>query len=1023
MGKYNTSVLNLRKDNQDLLTAPVDLLDKSLEESVNTDFNVDDITSYAAERYKLSQIGGDENVPNPIQQGNKAGILAGYAQQLNVTPEEARQNPMVYEAMKGSLNEGMNTEGQMLDIAQPDQFPGQDAKFAEDIPMSEDAELEAANRRSAINDLGSTTSQEWTDNYRSDLNVEQASAMHSSIEGFLNLGNKVQESMGNIANRLKGRNADRFNAVTIANEINASTDLKLDPKTVGEYANGFINSYAQIEEQGFGRTFTDIGLAAGLKAASENEWINQKRRENPSNDFLENSDNIDQGFSAGMDAKVGRMAHQALGIKSTPQMDAIGGAIFRKTLADSLPELFETKMVDTGSGKMAQVTTLKDSAKGQIDGMQDLLDTMMPDTLREIRHIPNVDKSSFTSPKKADKSKDHGDFTFVNETIDVLGNTGHGMAYSLSDPLTTGNVLEEVLLSDAPALAGKDWMKLKNDPTTGEPHPSNDIKMRGFAREIDFAKTHSGKKLFWDHNLGANNRFYMYSVAHKGATAGNFHSSKIARAMLEAMVPETYSLGNGSADLIQLKAGIMLKFGSKIVDKRRGVHKTSKELAVEFDNNAVEWSRMLATPELVKGNAHKIAEISGEHEGPISVSAMVEGARLLRAINAGDSQYRSKFYTEIDGIANGVAHNALQSGANGPKGGRILSATGLFTPKALKAMADGTFKPEDVYEITVDAALNALKGASSRPERKAKIDAILQVLTDPNGNSLIDRNFGKKPMMIFGYGAGKETIQLEVDAWVDNILSDTTKGDLAGALEATGYTVDDVKVVLGWGVNEGVKNDFDVVKKLNEVMQGLAEAAINSGVAPTYTTREGHIINFGQWFNEVDTSVEGIPVKYKKGVDKGIRVDAYARKKGIEPFSVTNPVNKKTGEVTRKVGQKAISQAGVLTTQAQDGINIGMTMQALDKLYPSGGARAAQIFDAVMATPKRGGMVAKQLNNDFYKLNKEWSMVEEFMRELVAKGTNVPVKLQDKVADILSARRDLFRNLQAAGVNQFPWPK
>jgi hypothetical protein len=1037
MGKTNTSVLNLRKDSRDLLTAPVDLLNKTLEGSVDTDFNVDDITSYAQEKYKLAQIGRDDNVPNVVQDGNKAAILAGYAQQMGITPEQARQDPMAYEAMKKAYNEGVGTEGEMLGISRDEMFPGQDAKFAEDIPMSEDAELEAANRRSAINDLGTTTRQEWTDSYKSDLNVEQAAAMHSSIDRFLELGDRTQRVVSNLAVRMKGRNADRFNAVTIANDINSNNDLKLDPKTVGEYVNGFVHSYSQIEEQGLGRTFTDVMLAAKLKESMENEWVNTKRRENPSDDFLENADNTEEGFSSGMDAKVGRMMHQALGIKSTPQMDVIGGAIARKTVVDSHSELFETKMVDTGNGKMAQVSTLRADKVGAIEGMQDLIDTMMPTTLREVRRSPKVDKSTYTSPKKNDKSKNYGDFTFVNKTVDVLDNTGHSMAYSLRDPLTTGNVLEVLLASGAEALTGKNWMALRFDPATGlelesnidkngneRKYIANTVKRKAFAREIAFAKANSGMKMYWDHNLGSNNRFYMSSFGFEGATAGNFHSSKIARSMLEAMAPETYSLGKGSADLIQLKAGIMLKFGSKIVDKRRGVHKTSKELAVEFDNTAAEWTNMLATPELVAGNANKIAEISGEHEGAMSVSAMVEGVRLLRAIKAGDTKYTSKFYTEIDGIANGVAHNALQSGANGPKGGRILSATGLFTDKALKEMSDGTFNAEDVYEITVTAALGSLRNGNAKPEDQAIRDTILEAFIGRDGETILNRSFGKKPMMIFGYGAGDARIKEEVAAWVDDALSNPANSHISEFLKIAGVSIDDAKRELGLGVVEGVKTDFGVVKNLNEVMQGLAEAAINSDVAPTYTTREGHIINLGQWYNQVDTSVEGVPVKYSgKHKDWGLNVKAYPRKKGVEPFSVTESTNAKTGEVTRKVGQKAISQAGVLTTQAQDGINIGMTMQALEKAYTSGGSRAAQIFDAMMITPKRGRFVAKQLNGDFYKMNKEWSMVEEFMRELVAKNTNVPVKLQNKVADIRRARRDLFKNLQAAGVNQFPWPK
>jgi len=1040
MGKTTVlNPLNLTKASNGYLNeTPVDVLNKTLESSIDPSADLgitdeeQDFTSYATEKYKVEE---RNDQLQSQQKANHLGIVAQAAREMGYSLEELNSNPKVYESVKAYVNEKMGTTGQMLNIAKKDSYPGQGAQFSEDVELDETQEAALMERRRATEDLGSISNQDWTDEHSAELNEDQANAMHSSIDSFLEIGDRTERTVKALGARIKGKTAKRF-------VHSIAYDLELEPATVGEYLNGFVQSYASIEEQGMGRTYTDIVLAAELKEAMRNEWINVKNRENPSDEFIGAEETEDLGFSSGKDAIVGRRIHEAMGIKHTPQTNAIAGAIARKVVVDANSNLFESKQVSIDDNKTVTLSTLKWNTVGQIEGMTDLLDIMMPDTIKQVRHNPKVDKSNYTSPKKNDKSRYYGDFRFVNDTIDVLDNTGHSLAFSNTTFLATGNILEMIDAAQPEALNGKNWIKVRYDPATGQElvvqldkngkersYVGNNVKRKQFSTEIAFAKSQTGNRLYWDHNLGSNNRFYTSSFAFDGSSAGNFHGSKTARAMLQAMKPETYNIKKGSPELNQLKAGIMLKFGSKHVDKVKGVHKTVKDLVEEFDTIAAKWQSMMGTQELVAQNINEITEAAGEHEGPISISAMVEGVKLMQAVKSGQGEYRSKFYTEIDGIANGVAHNILQSGANGPKGGRILSAVGLFTEGALKEMKDGTFTAEDVYEITVNAALSSLYNSSSNPQEKAKIDAILSAFTDPNGNTMINRNFGKKPMMIFGYGAGNATIRREVNAWIADMLSDPTNGNILASLESAGYSVADAEKVLGDGVTGGVKVDFDVVKKLNDAMQGIAKATIDAGVDPTYVTREGHIINFGQWFNEVDTDVPSVPVRYSTAALKakdlktwGIDAKAYARKKGVNPKSVTEYTDK-DGKVIIKTGVKAIKQSGVLTTQAQDGINIGMTMMALAKKYGNGSSKAAQIFDAVMVTPKEAANASRQLNQDFYELNKEFSMVKEFMEQMQDKGVTILPKLANAVAAIIANRARLFEQLKASGVNQFPWPK
>jgi hypothetical protein len=289
---------------------------------------------------------------------------------------------------------------------------------------------------------------------------------------------------------------------------------------------------------------------------------------------------------------------------------------------------------------------------------------------------------------------------------------------------------------------------------------------------------------------------------------------------------------------------------------------------------------------------------------------------------------------------------------------------------------------------------------------------VLEAFTDMNGDTLINRAFGKKPMMIFGYGASSERIMEEVGGWVTTMIEENPR--IAEVLDNNGVSQEDAVAVLGWGAVEAVENTFESVKLLNEFMQSVANEAIKAGIDPVFTMREGHSINLGEFITEIDPTQKPVGIKYSKGQrgDTDVNVTAYTKKSGIDSMA-----------------NKAIRQAGVLPTHAQDGINIGTSFQNMATYFASQGkvkqgAGGHQIFDGIFMTPKDAPKWAETLNNDFYDINKNWSFAEEFYKQMMAHKAfeaSTSKKTKALLRNIRLKRANALNRVSKKDVRQFFW--
>ena len=1003
--------INLGKGtmDQELLQEPLETIDESLREDVGgeVDLNqIDSVTQKAAEQYKLNQIG---QTSTPEERYDE--VIRVVAQDLGYTPEEVAKDPVLYREAAKRAGEQLGTTDQFdrpyADLRlseEPQGLPGTGPLAQPFEYKSPDQEVEAQQQRDFIYGLRDQAAQ---------YDQGKAKGLSSAIDQFINTSNQVHQKINNLSTKI-GRDREQVFSSALSKE------LKLDPQSVAEYVNGFVTNYAYANERGMPEAFTDLGMAAMLKVAKDNQWVNERKSDDPT-DMVEDdvATEMEQAnLSSATDERVGRLMHRAMGIQSTPTMDSVAGAMMRKTMTDAT-DLFTTAKValkgEGQEGRSANLSLLTSQGRQALESMGGLVDTMLPTPENQLRLAPKTTKANIKGPsRKTDKSKDYGDMQFVNDTVDVLDNNGYKLAYSGTTYLATGNVIELISSNrNAVSMDRKEFLNIRKD-AQGNPlefittvdgrqikYLGNQVKLNALSKELAFAKFITNKAYYLNHKLGFNNRFYASGISFEGSVVGNYQGSKVVRAMLESPVDEVYNLSPNSQDVIQLKAGIMRKFGSKA--------DTYEQAVKEFDNVVKEWQGLMATEQDTFNNAEAIAAIAADEEGYMSISAMVEAVKLQNAIDGKFPQYRSSFLTEIDGIANGIAHNILQAGGSY----RIENAVGVFTDEAVQAMKDGTFEAEDVYEITADSVLNVIGQGNYKPEVLDKVITVMEAFQDGQGQSLINRKFGKKPLMIFGYGAQEKKIREEVGNWVQDQLLENP--NIERFLADAGVEVDFAKALFSKAAWASVQTDFGAIKRLNTTLQGLAAAALQAGIDPVYTTREGHKINLGLFTSEVDMAFKPVPITYK-GKSRAERVEGL----NVAAYTRKNYINAKYNR-----GSKAAKQAGVLTTQSQDGINIGLSMQAMAELYGGTlyGVRAAQIFDAILSTPKHANRWSKQLNSDFYKLNEDWSMVEEFAKELKAQGVKIPKELQANLEQIKKNRRGLFKMLQSKNVQQFPWFK
>ena len=1033
MGKFNINVnTNVDKSYLD----PVEELEAGLDDSVATFQTQQDIAAIGQDPDEARQMIEDQEALNLLlQDQNLPGVKQQIAEGIpGATPSSIQQDPSQYNQLGQQLGQvtgegGINRAGEQVawkspDIVQTPATPGQGVL----APTRVDS-IQNQKGRTAFGELSQDSTEGWVDKWQANDFTEPSDITNftDQVDTFKSMSGKMHNTIKNgLEYRLRGADAESF-----INGIAKGKGFK--PASVAQYMNYFVNSYAQLEEHGVGEAFGDALMAARLQDMKNQEWESVKRDQDADKDRREAGygkadigvltpvkESTQKLKETESDQRVGRMVNKLLGVKSNEEADAIAGALARRFTNEAFGAdgMFERRQARTGSPKAGteyryETEGLTKQGLDMVNGLQSMFGIIMPEAAKVPRNYPTPGEPNTQHPRgKFDRNKHYGDYAFVNKTNHTLNNTpmklGVGLTHSVFTELQSHPGMDKIkkikldeFSSERKELVYETDAKGKKIMTNGSPtiavdrngepkqYAGNNTKDKMFEAELEFAASQNGGVLYWDHFLGSNNRFYV------DAAIGNYQSSKLARALLRSAAKVVYNIKPKSSDLAQMKAGIMKKFGYDKHNVQGAVE------AFDFNNNTAHsvrtWQKWLATPESRQANADKILEVAAKEEGAMSLDAMVEAVQLQNAIDAGDTQYTSDFITEVDGVANGVAHNILQAGGNE----RIQNATNLFSPEMIREMSKGVWKKgDDVYKMTAGKMIEMLKGSNGKPETTEIDNWILMNFKDDTNQNLIDRGMGKKPMMIFGYGAGDATIKRTVGIYVDELMSNPNNRVVHDKLigEDSDVTVQQVRDRLGDIAVEAVGTEFTAVKKLNEVMASMAKIAANAGINPIITTAEGHRINLGLFESKQD--LEFGTAGY---VDVGGGVQTAIKR----------------GQINPQAGNKAATQAGVLGTHANDGINIGMTMNHFADTQR--GNVAAQVFDGVMMPPKYAAEYSDQLNRDFYVLNKQFTAVTSLANNLKARGLRLPRDLLNKIRIIEKTKDRLFDRLKQEHVKQFFW--
>ena len=593
-----------------------------------------------------------------------------------------------------------------------------------------------------------------------------------------------------------------------------------------------------------------------------------------------------------------------------------------------------------------------------------------------------------------------------------------------------------------------------------------------FLAENFDAKTGLGREFFWDYFWGFNTRLNV------DQTQGNYQQSKMIRGLINSGKPADYKLDD-PYHVISLKAGIMKRFGFDKMDPLTA--------ADQFDSVIGDWST--ADPTTPEG-ARKILEIAGKKEGWGSVASMVEGIAFNKEMSNPNSRgvYTTGFFTEIDGLTNGMSHNAVQAGdmqtawrgqifdpikyshwvtayadiEKHQREGNLEKLAELNDKYKLDGIdfsiymdaynkvnyemkesirrlwGDGKHPPVDIDYVGLPGLLTTAadeaaktimnlahgagqggKGAGSRRFKQAL--SILSKRDMPLG-----RKFVKKPVMIFGYGAGTARIRQAIQLFVDDLFMQDS--ELAGIFRDAGIDIDKHFIdPLGVIASEAVNQSFENIKAFANVLSRAATEAHKQGFPLRIPTIAGYFINLGGKVYEIDrergpTTFEYYPGDFAmmmrmndpKKAGKKPRATSWTMKGYLDPFFMKEDY------------LKAATQITVLLTHANDNINmqrhlVNVHKQLLAKqnytwdkwLYNLEtatpdiiGNTALHIFDGILAMPIEAEMHANGLNKVFQQMAQSErgyaSAIEDALTfELTADGK----KIRDRRSDEIGKRR------------------
>jgi hypothetical protein len=784
----------------------------------------------------------------------------------------------------------------------------------------------------------------------------------------------------------------------------------------------YVASYASIAEQApeAGRIFSDLALHSVLAQARKNVWQSKLEEEQKKDEGYEAPSFDDRVMtSVAHDMNIGQMFLTSMGEeKATKEEYGMAGSFVRHIVGYALGKeegktdansVFEITTATNKDGQPVKAIILTKEGLNLAHQLQPLTNELIPSSVKHVRtsqkpaeYYENT-AVAISRKLRGIKGMEHGDLTNRLKDLMVQENTPvkvHKVTVNLLKSLYYN--VEANKLFDGPSFLsikgdgngskgsarnrpGFIYKRDKHGRIVDEQgNPTKDlnvaarindvsdaIKDSEFVQQLKWGMEHAetGGAFFYDYFYGFNNRLYV------DQTIGNFQGSKLARSMLAAGIDSIYNL-NSPKDLMILKAGIMKRFG---YDKK-GV----EDAAAMYDANINEWQANLNT--LGGEGGVKLIEAAGNEEGYASIAAIAEALELQQAIDSGKTSYSTGFLTEIDGLTNGMAWSAWQSGDT-----TVANASRLFSQDMFERWRDGE-KLQDVYEMVDENIRNSLGGLWGNKKGPPSLKSFVQDVTNSKFKTILKeaeerkfkqamhiiqqhggvlgRKFTKNPVMIFGYGAGAARIAQAVENYLAELYVNTPA--IVDSFAAAGIDIEkDLSKPLGVYMAEAVSGSFDVVSKLSATLSLAASLANEQGFHLNIPTMSGFRIPLGKSQYELDKdsrrTFSHATAEYKIDKKTGERIPIKSKGNTYNFVKLFN----RTAEGDTEGALKAASQITVLLNHANDSQNInGAITQMSDKLEVAGRRNTAlQVFDGLFVTPKEAGTYANELNDVFRSIN------------------------------------------------------
>ena len=767
---------------------------------------------------------------------------------------------------------------------------------------------------------------------------------------------------------------------------------------------------------------------------------------------------------------VGRMISNAANIKTDGNENAMLAEMARQVVPESAPEFFIEKEILTPDNTYKTVTTLS------AEGMDFVANNMnlFTHALRLPAKLPRVGKDNVVKevPKKAalrlkgklnNKSFVDKDAEYkFSQSITIADNTPFTMQSTQVDFLilaggvdvATGRVQPNAL---TPLLDSDSFKKIKYGGNVNErtrdyeithidgtkervANHSDSIKDNDFANDLIEANAIRGEVFRFDHFLGGNWRLYVDSLVL------NYQRHHHNRANLGFGKAIPFKLNN-KKHMMFLKGGIMKKSGLTNANgfKYEGLHPREGALAYDEIINtwAAKYGEMVdlvnaySTQDAVTKNnlkkllqdptrpitkaAKDLIEFADQHNGYYTINAVIEAVKLQRALaDPNKKVYATNFMFETDGVANGIANNAMFSGVE-----KLARKTGV-SPDLIELDEEQTrlINERDVYLSLNDYVLADLnmRDASLKNEKSHK--DLSNFLKE---SGILSRNLAKKPLMITGYSAGKDLVIKQIyNQLMERVDNDPS---LIQQLNNIAWDIDSVIKELGASYWQSILALLGKVKVYSDLQSKFMQELVTqysdnpSLPDPQVIMPEGNIIVPGLMAPTITGPVLEV------GGKKVRRITNIIDPEGEE-------VSKVTGEY-KGYPKSAIAIGPVITHSMDHLVRMNADLRSHidhDKLFskyktkngdnfvdPRGGFMA-QIFDGYLTSPMFMEEMDTILNEEFVKIgdrqNNLKSLIDTAKKLGYDLNTDRMQSITKSMLNLVSQSRKFMKEVKSS--NQFP---